>query len=345
MPTLRLAPLVALAVALPLGACRTNPRSTTIDVTTGTPPADSGVVPSSGAQTDGTPAPAPGPATDTARVLFDVAAGTIGGVDFDRSGSELRMALGADRVRTETGHVEGTTRPRYVARVEGVEVTREAFLARFTDPRIRTSEGLGVGSTVGQWGDAYGHTEMDDGEEGQCKGASFFHGRGFRVCMDRTCESATCRVRSVEFLTEVDAATGNAAQAGPDPAPAGQEPTASDAEAVIDAYYDAIDAGRIRDAYRLWADEGRRSGKTYTAFAEGYAETRAVAANVGTAGRVDAGAGQRYVTVPVVVNAVLKNGREQRFEGSYTLRRTVVDGASAEQRAWRIDRASLRQVQ
>ena len=36
--------------------------------------------------------------------------------------------------------------------------------------------------------------------------------------------------------------------------------------------------------------------------------------------------------------------REQRFRGRYVLQRTVVDGASADQRAWRIGSASLGEV-
>jgi hypothetical protein len=45
-----------------------------------------------------------------------------------------------------------------------------------------------------------------------------------------------------------------------------------------------------------------------------------------------------------VVEAITTTGAKQRFEGSYTLRRSVVDGATPEQRAWRIYRASLHQT-
>ena len=61
----------------------------------------------------------------------------------------------------------------------------------------------------------------------------------------------------------------------------------------------------------------------------------------GTPGRLDAAAGSRYVEVPVTVEAAQRDGSVRRYAGSYTLRRAVVDGATAEQRAWRIASANL----
>ena len=289
------------------------------------------------------PPPAPSPAAPASEIRVDLPAGTVGGVSMDASGPDLMRRLGADAVRETTDSIEGTPRTAYHVRIDGAEVERVGFLARFADPRLRTLEGLGVGSTIGQFGNAYGHTEIDDGEEAQCKGASFFHGRGLRACMDRACEGPECRVTSVEFLTKHDAETGEAAPGAPSAAPA-EEPAATDAEGIVHTYYDALDAGQYRAAYALWGDGGRRSGKTFAAFEAGYRQTRSVAVRVGWAGREDAGAGQRYVTVPVVVTAVLTDGREQRFDGTYTLHRTVVDGATDEQRAWRIHSASLKQT-
>ena len=49
--------------------------------------------------------------------------------------------------------------------------------------------------------------------------------------------------------------------------------------------------------------------------------------------------------VPVSIRAVQVDGSEHRYEGSYTLRRAVVDGASEAQREWRIEGADLREVQ
>jgi hypothetical protein len=48
--------------------------------------------------------------------------------------------------------------------------------------------------------------------------------------------------------------------------------------------------------------------------------------------------------VPVVIYAVTNRGDEQRFDGRYVLRRSVVDGASAEQRRWHIYSADVRRT-
>jgi len=58
---------------------------------------------------------------------------------------------------------------------------------------------------------------------------------------------------------------------------------------------------------------------------------------------IEGAAGSQYATVPVTIGATLRDGRRQRFEGTYTLRRSVVDGATAEQRRWRIVKADLRE--
>jgi len=133
------------------------------------------------------------------------------------------------------------------------------------------------------------------------------------------------------------------ARADPQPAPGAAEspPGPSDtavasAEAVVRDYYAAIGARDYAAAYRLWDGEGGASRKTFAEFRAGFAETAAVTADVGAAGRVGAAAGSRYVEVPVRVTARLTNGTGQRFRGTYTLRRSVVTGATPEQQAWRI---------
>ena len=54
--------------------------------------------------------------------------------------------------------------------------------------------------------------------------------------------------------------------------------------------------------------------------------------------------GSRYIEVPVSVEATSRDGKVRRFVGAYTLRRSVVDGATPEQRAWRIASADLREL-
>ena len=109
-------------------------------------------------------------------------------------------------------------------------------------------------------------------------------------------------------------------------------------------YYAAINARDYGSAYRLWSGNGAASNQSAQQFANGFADTTGVSVQVGTPGDEDAGAGQRYIEVPVTVTATHADGSQHRYVGSYVLHRTVVDGASAEDRAWRINSAKLRET-
>jgi len=133
----------------------------------------------------------------------------------------------------------------------------------------------------------------------------------------------------------------------------GQTPAATDtppprpesadgAASVVRAYYRAIDERRYSDAYRLWESDGAASGKSLEAFRDGFRGTASVAVVVGTPGRIDGAAGSRYIEIPVRITAVTTDGAHQALAGAYTLRRSVVDGATSEQRAWRIHSATIR---
>ena len=119
-------------------------------------------------------------------------------------------------------------------------------------------------------------------------------------------------------------------------------PGPQDAVAVIAQYYVDIDAKRYRDAYQMWGDGGKASGKSFDEFAKGFRETSTVRALPGMPGRIEGAAGSRYVTIPVIVNAQTRSGTMQHFEGSYDLRYTVVDGATSEQRTWHIYAAHMK---
>ncbi|MGH7446548.1 MAG: hypothetical protein ACRELT_03245, partial [Longimicrobiales bacterium] len=110
---------------------------------------------------------------------------------------------------------------------------------------------------------------------------------------------------------------------------------------VVEQYYAAINAKDLRRAYSLWSGSGAASGQSFDDFARGYAETARVRVEFGAPGRIEAAAGSRYVTVPVVITADTSAGVRERFSGTYTLRRSVVDGATAEQRSWRIQSADI----
>jgi hypothetical protein len=133
---------------------------------------------------------------------------------------------------------------------------------------------------------------------------------------------------------EPAAEPGSSAQREPDA-------DAAAAVAVIRSYYDAIDGKRYRDAYMLWSDGGRSSGQTYEQFAAGFANTAHVSVQTGTPGRIEPAAGSRYIDVPVTVTATTDANATQHFTGAYQLRRSVVDGSTAAQRAWRIYSANI----
>jgi hypothetical protein len=116
------------------------------------------------------------------------------------------------------------------------------------------------------------------------------------------------------------------------------------ATAVVRDYYAAIDARRYRDAYVLWASGGAASGKSFEAFRDGFTQTDSVAVSLGAPGPIEGAAGSRYLDVPVEIAALQTDGTRQRFAGTYTLRRSVVDGATPEQRSWRIHSAQIRRV-
>jgi hypothetical protein len=111
---------------------------------------------------------------------------------------------------------------------------------------------------------------------------------------------------------------------------------------VVRAYYQAINERRYGDAYRLWASDGAASGKSLEAFADGFGSTASVDVVLGAPGPIGAAAGSRYVEIPVRITAIATDGGRQAFVGAYTLRRSVVDGATLEQRAWRIHSAHVR---
>lgn len=117
---------------------------------------------------------------------------------------------------------------------------------------------------------------------------------------------------------------------------------AQSAVEVLRRYFAAIDARDYPTAYALWANGGAASGQTLEEFAAGFAQTERVRAEIGEPGRIEGAAGSRYIAIPVAIHATTASGEEQHFEGGYTLRRSVGDGATPEQRSWRIHSAALR---
>jgi hypothetical protein len=148
---------------------------------------------------------------------------------------------------------------------------------------------------------------------------------------------------SVDGVVPVDAAASEAADGTALSSPA-VEPSPEDAVSVVRDYYASIEARNFAHAWGLWSDSGRASGQTPQQFADGFANTAHVAVSTGAPGAMEAAAGSRYIQVPVSIEAAQRDGSVRRYAGSYTLRRAVVDGATASQRAWRLASATLHEV-
>jgi len=115
------------------------------------------------------------------------------------------------------------------------------------------------------------------------------------------------------------------------------------AVAVVREYYDAINARDYERAYRCWGESGPR-GQTLEDFIRGFAKTASARVQTGAPSRIDAAAGSRYIDVPVEIYAKTISGDEQHFTGKYTLRRAVVDGATAAQRHWHFYQTEIHRV-
>lgn len=127
----------------------------------------------------------------------------------------------------------------------------------------------------------------------------------------------------------------------PAPSAKGTSATSTQPADVVQRYYDAIEAKDFAAAYALWGEDGKASGQSLQQFAAGFANTTRVRATIGDSVRLGAAAGSQYATVPVTIDATLRDGRRQHFTGTYTVRRAMVDGATAAQRRWHIYKADL----
>ncbi|MGY0618980.1 hypothetical protein [Lysobacter sp. A378] len=123
-----------------------------------------------------------------------------------------------------------------------------------------------------------------------------------------------------------------------------EEPGPDQAVAVVREYYEAINAGQHDQAYELWSGDGKASGQSPKQFADGFDDTVQISVEVMAPGQVGAAAGSRYIEVPIALRATHHDGSIHQYVGAYTLRRAVVDGATPEQRAWRIASADIREV-
>ncbi len=124
------------------------------------------------------------------------------------------------------------------------------------------------------------------------------------------------------------------AQPAGDGSIAQDEPGAEAAVAVLRDYYAAINARDFARAHALW----RQNTQAAAQFADGLAGTTGVSVEIGAPGPVDAGAGQRFIEIPVKLDITQQDGRVDRYAGRYVLHRSMVEGGNPD---WRIERATL----
>ncbi|QNA84902.1 hypothetical protein G4G27_13515 [Sphingomonas sp. So64.6b] len=120
--------------------------------------------------------------------------------------------------------------------------------------------------------------------------------------------------------------------------------SAQGAANVVQTYYALLGEKKYRRAWALWDNGGKDSGMSAEAFAASFDKYSEYHANIGAPGAIDAGAGQRYVTVPVQVYGRLKQGaRPVYMIGSVTLHRTGdIDGATPAQKSWHIRSSDIK---
>jgi len=135
--------------------------------------------------------------------------------------------------------------------------------------------------------------------------------------------------------------------ASPTPTLSPLPPDAAGVQAAIDVvheYYNAINARDYRKAYELWSGKGQASGQTFEQFRDGFAHTASVEIDTsGEPGDLEGAAGSQYVRIPLLIKAKTRDGKEQNFWGEYVLRRSMVDGATPEQRIWRLYSAEIKE--
>ncbi len=122
------------------------------------------------------------------------------------------------------------------------------------------------------------------------------------------------------------------------------EPGPNDAVDTVREYYANINARSFGRAYVLWSGNGNASGQSPQQFADGFADTTGVSVEIREPSGMDAASGSRFIQVPVVVAASQRDGSVRKYAGTFTLRYSVVDGATPDQRHWRISAADLREV-
>lgn len=148
------------------------------------------------------------------------------------------------------------------------------------------------------------------------------------------------RQYSGAYTLRQDAGGWKIASASIQPSATNPQPPAErgDPQALIQAYYGAINAQQYGRAYTYWSGSGAASGQGFAAFAQGFATTAQVDLAFGQA-QQDVAAGSAYASLPVGIVAHQRDGSATAFCGSYQLRRVNVEPFQL--LGWSIDKAQI----
>ncbi|MGP7795972.1 hypothetical protein [Sphingomonas sp. CLY1604] len=114
-------------------------------------------------------------------------------------------------------------------------------------------------------------------------------------------------------------------------------------EAVVGRYVAALSAGRYDEAWSLWDSAGAPAGMNRAALAARFDRYAGFKATVGTPFDPDAGAGQRYITVPVTITGTERSGKPFRLTDNLVLHKAA-DGIPSDDphvHAWRIRNSEM----
>lgn len=112
----------------------------------------------------------------------------------------------------------------------------------------------------------------------------------------------------------------------------------TDPSRLVQAYYTAINNRELARAYTDWQNPAHDTGQSFAQFYQGFADTSQVEVELGRP-QSDAGAGNLYATVPIVINATNSDGTQQSFCGSYQLHRANIEPWNA--LGWRLEKAQI----
>lgn len=130
-------------------------------------------------------------------------------------------------------------------------------------------------------------------------------------------------------------ASASIAEAGGGPQPPAD---VDDPLVLLRSYYAAINNRDLARAYTYWSNDGAASKQNFTQFSQGFATTDHVVIDVGQP-QSGGAAGSIYADVPAVVIATQKDGSQQTYCGTYTLRHLNVP--PFDQLGWRIEQAAI----